>query len=55
MENMYNEHEASTKNGNAFAKMGNGHTDSHADKVLLKPLMTIAHLTSIRRNSCTHA
>ena len=36
MENMYNEHEASVKNGNTFAKMGNGHTDSHADKVLLR-------------------
>ncbi len=34
MENMYNEHEASVKNGSTFAKMGNGHTDSHADKVL---------------------
>ena len=31
---MYNEHEASVKNGSTFAKMGNGHTDSHADKVL---------------------
>ena len=36
MENMYNEHEASVKNGSTFAKMGNGHTDSHADKVLLR-------------------
>ncbi|CAK0739452.1 hypothetical protein CVIRNUC_001167 [Coccomyxa viridis] len=33
MENMYNEHEASVKNGSTFAKMGNGHTDSHADKI----------------------
>ena len=36
MEHLYSEHEASAKNGNTFAKMGNGHTDSHADKVLLE-------------------